>query len=88
MIKLQQKISGCWRTTEGADRFMTIRSYISTARKRTVGPLDALRRQATGQPWTMDARPSTDLTGSAAHDLNSYGRQYCDSDQTKYPYRE
>jgi hypothetical protein len=32
MIKLQQKISGCWRTTSGAERFLTIRSHLSTVR--------------------------------------------------------
>jgi transposase len=34
MAKLQQKISGCWRTLAGAEAFLTIRSYISTARKQ------------------------------------------------------
>jgi transposase len=31
MIKLQQKISGCWRTTDGAERFLAIRSCKSFA---------------------------------------------------------
>ena len=33
MIKIQQKVSGCWRTTVGADRFLALRAYISTSRK-------------------------------------------------------
>jgi len=51
MVKLQQKISGCWRTTEGAERFLAIRSYIPTARKQGQRPLDVLTRLAAGQPW-------------------------------------
>jgi hypothetical protein len=58
MVKPQQKISGCWRTAEGAQRFLTIRSYISTARKNGLGALDALGALAAGQPWL----PGPDLT--------------------------
>jgi hypothetical protein len=34
MVKLQQKISGCYRTKAGATNYLTIRSYVSTARNR------------------------------------------------------
>jgi transposase len=51
MVKLQQKISGCWRTTPGANRFLAIRSYVSTARKQGVEVLHALRRVFAGDPW-------------------------------------
>jgi len=34
IFKLQQKISGCWRALAGAQAFLTVRSYISTARKQ------------------------------------------------------
>jgi len=42
MMKLQQKISGCFRTLVGAHLFCLIRSYLSTARKQAVNILDAL----------------------------------------------
>jgi transposase len=58
MVKLQQKISGCWRTGEGAERFLAIRSYISTARKHGHAPLEVLRRLAAGQPWLPAAAPT------------------------------
>lgn len=51
MIKIQQKISGSWRTTTGADRFLAIRAYISTARKQGQTLLDVLTRLADRQPW-------------------------------------
>ena len=51
MVKLQQKISGCYRTEVGATNYLTIRSYISTARKQGVNTLNALRCLFEGQPW-------------------------------------
>jgi transposase len=51
MVKLQQKISGCWRTLPGAQAFLTVRSYISTARKQRLNPLGVLRQLFQGHPW-------------------------------------
>ena len=51
MVKLQQKISGCWRTLDGAQGFLTVRSYVATARKHGINPLAALRRLFEGDPW-------------------------------------
>jgi len=57
MVKLQQKISGCWRTLDGAQAFLTVRSYISTARKHGINPLAALRRLFEGDPWMPAPAP-------------------------------
>jgi transposase len=57
MVKLQQKISGCWRTLEGAQAFLTVRSYVSTARKHGINPLAALRRLFEGDPWMPAPEP-------------------------------
>ena len=57
MVKLQQKISGCWRTLDGAQAFLTVRSYVSTARKHGVNPLIALRRLFEGNPWMPAPAP-------------------------------
>jgi uncharacterized coiled-coil protein SlyX len=57
MIKLQQKISGCWRTTAGAERFLAIRSYLSTARKQGQRPVEVLTQLAAGQPWMPPRAP-------------------------------
>lgn len=58
MVKLQQKISGCWRTRAGARSFLLPRSYTSTARKQCQRPLAALAALASDRPW-MPARAPT-----------------------------
>ena len=42
MLKVQQKISGCFGSLSGAEAFCTIRGYISTMRKQGVNVWDAL----------------------------------------------
>ena len=51
MMKVQQKISGLFRSAEGANAFCRIRTYISTARKNALGALEAIQRIFTGTPF-------------------------------------
>ncbi len=50
MVKLREKISGCFRTTTGPDRFCRIRGYISTLRKQGMPILSALSQAIAGKP--------------------------------------
>ena len=51
MVKVRQKISGCFRTMEGAEAFLRIRGYISTIRKQGENVLAALGSVFTGDPF-------------------------------------
>ncbi len=53
MVKLKQKISGCFRTQQGADRFCRIRSYISTVCKQKFAVLSAVEQTLLGKPIVL-----------------------------------
>ena len=50
MMKLRQKISGCFRTEAGVAIFCDLRSYLSTMRKQGIHLLTALRSAVLGSP--------------------------------------
>jgi transposase len=55
-VKVQQRSSGgCWRTLQGLADFAIVQSYLSTAAKRGISKLDALRQLFTTSPWLPPA---------------------------------
>jgi transposase len=57
MIKVQQKISGCFRSPAGAAAFCRIRGYLSTLRKQGRALLFALEQVLLGHPVLPDFTP-------------------------------
>jgi len=57
MLKVRQKISGCFRTLQGAKHFARIRSYLSTARKHGLDLLLAVTHALNGQPFVPPTAP-------------------------------
>ena len=53
MLKLQQKISGCFRSTEGVQTFCRVRSYLSSARKQGRTLLSAIEHALNGKPIAL-----------------------------------
>ena len=51
MMKVQQKISGTFRSTQGAKTFCCIRGYISTVRKNSVSVINAIEAALKGNPF-------------------------------------
>lgn len=59
MVKVKEKISGSFRTLDGAKTFCAIRSYISTVRKQGFNVLDALESAFYGNPFLPSAHEKT-----------------------------
>jgi len=53
MMKVQQKISGTFRSADGAKTFCRIRGYISTARKNSLSVIDAIQAAFEGNPFMV-----------------------------------
>ena len=43
MLKVKQKVSGCFRTEKGAEEFCRMRSYISTMKKQGHSMMDSIK---------------------------------------------
>jgi transposase len=53
MMKVKQKISGTFRSAQGAHAFAAVRGYVSTVRKQGHSPLAALRALFAGNPMQI-----------------------------------
>jgi transposase len=58
MVKVRQKISGCFRTLRGAQIFCRTRSYLSTCRKQGRNIWQAIQAAVVGKPFFPSAPPA------------------------------
>ena len=64
MVKVQQKISGTFRSEHAAADFCRIRGYISTVKKHGLPVLDCLRQALEGRPFLSPRTPPAPLGAS------------------------
>lgn len=48
IIKVKTKVSGCFRTEQGASDYLKIMSYVGTAKKHGMNPFEAVKQAITG----------------------------------------
>ena len=57
MMKVKLKVSGCFRTENGANKFTQIRSYLSTLRKNAQNILSGIQESILGNPFLPQLLP-------------------------------
>ena len=50
MVKVKTKVSGCFRSMQGAQDYLTIMSYVGTAKKHRINAYEAIRNAVAGTP--------------------------------------
>ena len=56
MVKTKTKVSGCFRSIDGARNYLKIMSYVGTAKKQKINPYEAIRQAILGNPDIIFAR--------------------------------
>jgi transposase len=68
-LKIQQKVSGCFRSNAGADAFACLRGYLATLRKQGQALLTALETVFAGRPlYPTFASPATGGEGMSTRE--------------------